>query len=230
MKLVLLPGLDGTGVLFKPFLAVLPRDIDPVVIDYPTQQPLGYDDLFALVQTRLPKNEPFVLLGESFGGPLSLRIAATSPIGLRGVVLAASFISCPYAWTPRWTSSLVPTLPFHAVPYAVNLQSLLGMYHSSEHSELSRQALSQVAPAVFARRVREIIGVDATQTLRDCRVPMMYLQGTQDGVVRAANYTRIATIRPDVALTRINSGHMILKTQPTAALAAIKEFIARLSD
>jgi pimeloyl-[acyl-carrier protein] methyl ester esterase len=230
MKLVLLPGLDGTGVLFKPFLAVLPQDIEPVVIDYPTQTPLGYDELFEFVRARLPNDTSFVLVGESFGGPLALRIAATSPTGLRGVVLAGSFISCPYGRTPHWVSSLVTPLPFRAVPYTINLQSLLGMYASNEHRELSRQALSQVAPAVFAHRVREIICVDATQALRDCPVPILYLQGTRDAVVPAANYTRIAAIRPDVFLARVNSGHMIFKTQPDAALTAIQDFIARLVD
>jgi pimeloyl-[acyl-carrier protein] methyl ester esterase len=230
MKLVLLPGLDGTGVLFKPFLEVLPRNIEPLVINYPTQTPLGYDELFELVRPCLPSNAPFVLVGESFGGPLALRIAATSPTGLRGVVLAGSFISCPYGWTPHWASSLVTTLPFRAVPYTINLQSLLGMYESSAHRELSYEALSQVAPSVFAHRVREIICVDATQALRDCPVPILYLQATRDAVVPAANYTRIASIRPDVSLARINSGHMIFKTQPNAALTAIQEFIARLGD
>jgi len=31
-SLVLLPGLDGTGVLFRPLLAALPRDISTVVV------------------------------------------------------------------------------------------------------------------------------------------------------------------------------------------------------
>lgn len=229
MKLVLLPGLDGTGVLFKPFLDVLPRNIEPIVISYPTQQPLGYDELFEWVRPHMPA-EPFVLVGESFGGPLALRIAAASPTGLRGVVLAGSFICCPYGWTPRWASSLVTPLPFRAVPYTIDLQSLLGMYDSTVHRDLSRQALSQVAPAVFAHRVREIIRVDAAQWLRDCRVPILYLQGTRDSVVPAANYTRIAAIRPDVLLARINSGHMIFKTQPHAALIAMQDFVAQLPD
>jgi pimeloyl-[acyl-carrier protein] methyl ester esterase len=208
---------------------VLPPDIEPVVIAYPTQTPLGYNELFELIRARLPSDAPFVLVGKSFGGPLALRIAATSPTGLRGVVLAGSFISCPYEWAPQWASSLVTALPFRAVPYTINLQSLLGMYESGEHRELSRQALSQVAPSVFAHRVREIICVDATQALRDCPVPILYLQGTRDAVVPAANYTRIAAIRPAVSLARINSGHMIFKTQPDAALIAIQDFIARLA-
>jgi hypothetical protein len=36
MKIVLLPGLDGTGILFKPFIEALPNGIDVLVISYPS--------------------------------------------------------------------------------------------------------------------------------------------------------------------------------------------------
>jgi surfactin synthase thioesterase subunit len=69
--LVLLPGLDGTGTMFAPFVAELPPWIEPVVLDYPAE-PLGYADLARRLATRLPEDRPFFLLGESFGGPLAL--------------------------------------------------------------------------------------------------------------------------------------------------------------
>lgn len=56
-SIILLPGLDGTGVLFKP--------------------------LVGFVLDRLPDSE-FVLLGESFSGPIALRVAARKPAGVCG--------------------------------------------------------------------------------------------------------------------------------------------------
>jgi hypothetical protein len=38
MKVVLLPGLDGTGILFKPFIEVLSSEIIVQVISYPTEK------------------------------------------------------------------------------------------------------------------------------------------------------------------------------------------------
>src|SRR3712207_7220422 len=40
-----LPGLDGTGELFRPLLNVIPRDVPTRVIDYPIDRPLSYDQL-----------------------------------------------------------------------------------------------------------------------------------------------------------------------------------------
>jgi len=228
MKLVLRPGLDGTGVLFRPFLDVLPTHIEAMVVSYPTRQPLGYADLLPRVLAALPRNEPFVLLGESFGGPLSLRVAAARPPGLKALVLCGSFVSCPFAWVPTWAEHGVPSFPFRAFPLVAKLKSRLGLYRTREHFALSMEALSQVAPHVFARRIREIVRIDVTAELRACSVPLLYLQGARDRIVPASNLRRIVDIRPDMQTVRIDSSHMILKTEPVAALNAILNFIAAL--
>jgi pimeloyl-ACP methyl ester carboxylesterase len=74
--LVLLPGLDGTGKLFAEFVEALKSVVECVVVAYPCDQPMGYGELEGLVVSALPKDRPFVLLGESFSGPLAIRIAA----------------------------------------------------------------------------------------------------------------------------------------------------------
>src|SRR4051812_43266913 len=95
LTVVLLPGLDGTGTLFGPVLDHLPPDLRPLVVTYPTEEPLGYEQLLAHVLERLPTSAPFVLLGESFSGPLALMASSRSPVGLRGVILCASFVRNP---------------------------------------------------------------------------------------------------------------------------------------
>ena len=74
--IVLLPGLDGTGTLFRPLLAHLPSPLRPIVVAYPGNEKLGYDALRQRVMAALPTEEPFVILGESFSGPLALMAAA----------------------------------------------------------------------------------------------------------------------------------------------------------
>jgi pimeloyl-ACP methyl ester carboxylesterase len=108
MRLVLLPGLDKTGELFQSLLKFLPPRLKARVVSYPSQQFLSYKKLVPLVEDALPHTEPFVLLGESFGGPLSIEIAARQPANLRAVILCASFILNPLppsltwvAWIPR---------------------------------------------------------------------------------------------------------------------------------
>ncbi len=49
MKLILLPGLDGTGILFEPLVRALPSHLSPVIIAYATQETLGYAELVEYV-------------------------------------------------------------------------------------------------------------------------------------------------------------------------------------
>lgn len=80
MKLILMPGMDGTGELFAPLIGALGSSIESIVVRYPTDQPLTYSELFPQVRAALPRSGPFVLLGESFSGPLALMLAAEAPV------------------------------------------------------------------------------------------------------------------------------------------------------
>jgi hypothetical protein len=84
--LVLLPGLDGTGKLFAEFLRVLDLNISTLVVAYPKDVPMNYDELETLVTAALPTDRPFVLLGESFSGPAAVAasVAADPSAGMRG--------------------------------------------------------------------------------------------------------------------------------------------------
>jgi len=227
MKLVLLPGLDGTGVLFRPFLKALPPSIEPIVVRYPPREPLGYNELMSLVREVLPRDEPFALLGESFGGPLSLRIASERPPGLCALILCGSFISCPYT-VPSWMSYGVTSLPFRAFPFYARGLSWAGVITAEELS-LSLEALSQVAPHVFAHRLREVIRVNVESELQGCGVPMLYMQGENDWLVPSWNSRRIARLKPTMRIAKLPAAHMILKTQPVLASAAICDFLATAS-
>ena len=50
LSLVLLPGMDGTGRLFEPFLANFREAWRPIVVRYPTDRSLGYAELLSLVE------------------------------------------------------------------------------------------------------------------------------------------------------------------------------------
>jgi len=98
--LVLLPGLDGTGKLLTTFVQALAQVLcapwETQVIAYPKDEPLGYDELERRVRGALPDDRPFVLLAESFSGPIAIRIAASPARAMRGVILCGTFARNPY--------------------------------------------------------------------------------------------------------------------------------------
>src|SRR5438105_3977438 len=99
IRVALLPGLHGTAQLFEDFIAKCPPNFEAIPISYPVDRVLGYDALVAELGEQITNIRPNIILGESFAGPLALRIAAVQPNGVIAVVLVASFVLAP---APRW--------------------------------------------------------------------------------------------------------------------------------
>ena len=225
MKLVLLPGLDGTGLLFEPLCRELSSFIQPVIVNYPSDREMSYDELLSLTLPKLPTTGPYILLGESYGGPLALKIAAARPMGLCGLILSASFVTCPHGYVPKWASHLVVPALFYPAPLLAKLKAVVGRYSTPEIQALISRGLATVSPAVIAARVREVITIDVSKELLACPVPILYIQATHDYVVPASNLVQIQELRPDIRVIRVEAPHMILQTQAARSAEIIEGFI-----
>lgn len=94
IRWVLLPGMDGIG-RFRGFKEALGGETDCLALSYPPDVPLGYDALTTRAREALPRDTDYILVAESFSGPIAIRLAAERPPGLRALVLAASFCRSP---------------------------------------------------------------------------------------------------------------------------------------
>lgn len=173
-----MPGMDGTGRLFRPFTSELPADVQHQVVSYPPDQPLDYAALEPLVP--LPRRD-FVIVAESFSGPLAIQIASRAPAHLKALVLIATFVRPPLGWLSSFLGAFALPLLFRAPPPRAALRALLLGTHATDAlvSE-TRSVIQSVAPAVLASRLRGILSVDVTRELRVVRVPILYLVGRQE--------------------------------------------------
>jgi pimeloyl-ACP methyl ester carboxylesterase len=228
LSLILLPGLDGTGLLFQPLLAALPAMIKPIVVSYPGDCNLNYQQLLPLAQNLLPKDDRFILLGESFSGPLAIMLAAQRPKNLLGLILCATFVTRPWPLV-RPAIPLVARGPIFNlyIPYK-RARALLGGFSTPQRRAQFEQMRALVQPHVFASRVRTVFQVDATEALRACDCPMLYLKATKDWIVPARNLRIIQKIKPNIHVATIASSHMLLQRHPLEAVAAISDFVSSL--
>lgn len=171
--LILLPGMEGTGEMFAPLRRALGDSLPTKVLRYPVDVPLGYEELLPRVRVELPQGEPFVLLGESFSGPLALMLAAERPVGLRGVILSASFAQSPLSWLPPLARHLLRPCLFRWRPRPLLVKFMLGRYATPELGCLLWNAQAQVHAAVLAARARAILAVDVVEQLKACTVPIL---------------------------------------------------------
>ncbi len=226
---MLLPGLDGSGISFRPFVPHLPQWIKPVVVTYPPDHVLGYDQLLPLVLEAIP-DSPFVLLGESFSSPLALMVAAKRPQGLRGLILCAAFARNPVWFRPGWLRHLARPFFFRLYPRYARIKAKLRARGDRELNELLAEAVSKIKPQVLANRIRCILQVDVMRELSACDVPVLYLRGDRDLMVPRHNLTEMAKCLPSMRVAHIPTVHWVLQAQPTAAAKAIVEFISTLPE
>jgi pimeloyl-ACP methyl ester carboxylesterase len=225
MQLVLLPGLDGTGLLFDPLLRELPPEWSIQVVSYPPDQRLGYDELLARVRAQLPRDQPYVLLGESFSGPLAIRLAAESPANLRGLILVATFVRKPVRWLPRWIGPFLPAFPFRLMPAWSQLRLLTSGPSTPELRRLFAAALGQVNAKVLAHRVAEVLRVDVAGEFSQISVPMMLIAARFDRTVPDHNRKRMEQLRSDLRVEMIDCDHLVLQLEPKRAASMIKSFM-----
>ncbi|MCI0360173.1 MAG: alpha/beta hydrolase [Planctomycetaceae bacterium] len=219
--------MDGTGLLFEPLLEALPAWIKPRVVAYPPREPLGYAELLKHVQAACQATEEFVVLAESFSGPLALMLAATRPRGLRGVVLCASFVRCPCSAPWRWLVVIARPICIRMAPKWPARRLLLGRHGSDRMHRLFERAIATVSAETMAGRARAIAGVDVTAELRSCRLPLLYLLANEDRVVGPKCLAAIQREKPDVEVVELAAPHLLLQACPQEATRAVAEFVKR---
>lgn len=225
--LVLLPGLDGTGCMFAPLLQQLPPEFTAAVVRYPHDEKLSYEELKPYVLRALPAAAPFVLLAESFSGPLAVELAATELPNLQALILCASFVRSPAPPLLQWIQEFNHPLwfQFRLPRQFVRYMAALWDCDAAVIDDLIENT-STVAPEVLSHRFAQVMRVDVRAQLQRCAVPLQYVRATRDLLVRRQNWEEIARLKPDTSYAEIDASHFVLQHKPAAALAAIQAFLA----
>lgn len=226
VTLVLLPGMDGSGAMFAGFIAALGDGITPLVLSYPTDQILSYDGLADFARARLPAGQPWVLLGESFSGPVAIALAAERPPGLLGLVLSCTFVRNPVPLF-QYCAPLIAFLPVSSRLSGLAAPFLLGRHAAPALRKTLRAALDRLQPAVLRARMRAVLGVDCSVQLRSIAVPVLYLQAAQDRVVSSASGRLIAALLPSVTVAVVRGPHLLLQAAPEQTAMLVRQFVAQ---
>jgi pimeloyl-ACP methyl ester carboxylesterase len=158
---VLLPGLDGTGDLFAPVVDALGPNVPTQIVRYPLSHASDYATCEAIARAALPIDRPYVLLGESFSGPIAVSIAATAPRGLRGLILCSTFVCNPHPYL-RPLRPLLSILPVYSAPLGVSRFLILEKFATPALRKLHQQTLARLPPTTVRERLRANARVHAT--------------------------------------------------------------------
>ncbi|WP_241687888.1 alpha/beta fold hydrolase [Janthinobacterium sp. 17J80-10] len=223
VAIVLLPGMDGTGAMFAGLASALKEECRTIVVSYPETQPLGYRELEAYARAALPTDEPYILLGESFSGPIAISLAASKPAGLKGLVLCCTFARNPVPWLSP-LKGLVKRLPFPYHLTSLSAPFLFGRFSTADLRSTLRQVLSRVPTSTLRARLCAVLGIDFSQKMREVEVPILYLRAAEDRIVSKSASRYMQALVPTMKIIELKAPHLLLQAIPIEAGKIVGNF------
>ena len=224
MRLALLPGLGGTGRLFAPLLNRLPPSLDPLVIRYPTADANSLDRHIEVAAQALSSDGPWLLLAESFSGPIAARLATgRSDLNIAGVIFCASFLSSPrpYALALLKHAPLGRLFGIRPPDWFIRAACMGGRADPDLIAEL-RLALATTGSEALAHRLRLLAGLPPFE--QPISQPCLYIRPRQDRLVPRRCVAEVQRLCRRLRVATLEGPHFILQTEPEACAGLIGSF------
>ena len=225
-ELVLLPGLDGTGLLFRPLVARL-SDVETKVVSYPNAEALSLDEHARWVMRQLPGGKT-VLLAESFSGLVALRVLQEAVSRIAAVIFVGAFAEPPRPLLLRLAPLVSRAGPLmRNTPAFLLRQFCLGRDATVVQLNLLRETLATVPPKVLSSRLA-LTGARQSWGKAKFGVPCLYLQASADRLVPASAADWFRGRFERFELERIDGPHFLLQARARECAQRISEFSARI--
>lgn len=210
MNILLLPGMDGTGVLFEPFVKAFPNSIDIQVATLIQEIDVSFEEQASALLGQVKNNT--VIVAESYSGLVAHELGKLAPESIKHIVFAASFLERPSILAKF--GNLVPKtmLDYTLYPKSIVMQVLFGKYRSQYLMRLFERAMVDVPLDLLEFRIKQVCNLNKVEHRRD--IPATYLQAERDSLVSSnavdvfkKSYTRLN-------YKTVQGSHFVLQTNP----------------
>ncbi len=233
--ILLVPGLDGTALLFYRQQPLLARAFDVIAFPLPDDPDISMEGLIEDLHSLIKEvsDAGVILVGESFGGALSLSTALAHPEDIRGLVIVNSF-----PWLARraqiraapWAMRLIPWAAMPAVRSFT--ESRLHSHHTlpEDLAEFHQRARA-IGRKGYIRRLELLRHYDIRDRLGSVAPPTLYLAGDEDRLLPSEHWARYMAERtPRSDLTILEGyGHICLINHDLDLLDHIAPWWARVA-
>lgn len=225
LNLVLMPGLDGTGILFQPLVEQLKDIFHVTVIVYSKDRFSSLQEMAEIVKEQLSAPEDTILLAESFSGLVALTLLEQYAIPLRGIIFCAAFAESPRPFLVKFITMMSPTLlRFPWIPEIFYRFFCLGLSASSLQVNALKGVLTNVSSSVLLHRLRLIEMASFSSSSKIWPISCGYLQGSQDKLVPARCAVWFAHHFPSFKLKKVDGPHFLLQARVRQCVQYILEF------
>ena len=208
--LVLVPGIDGTGLLFYRQVPLLERRY-AVTTTRLRDDVRAMDELVADLHRSVEaaSDGPVTLLGESFGGALALSYAVAHPERVGRLVILNSFA---HFGSPArlWLGyHLLRATPWGMMRLVRQLNGRRMHSPGTDPEEIRKflQLMQTTTREGYLSRLHILRGYDIREQLASIQAPVLFLAADRDVLVPAVEQAQLMTSLTPRARLRVLAGH-----------------------
>ena len=212
LKIILLPGLDGTGLLFKGLLEALPDDLEVDVICLNDLSARTYNEQAIELAAQYVGTD-LVLVAESYSGRLAYEWCGVSNAAVHAVVFLASFVSAPLS-VSGFASYLPLSLlkPHRLDRYLVNRVGFAGV-GAPELIDQVFESIRLTDQHKFKQRLKNISQLNTPSKIYN--IPSVYIRPSDDYLVANKAVAAMTSVFNNLKVVRVSGGHFIAQSSPT---------------
>jgi pimeloyl-ACP methyl ester carboxylesterase len=210
--IVLVPGMDGTGELFyrqTPLLGKSYTVATYALRDDAASIAVLAADLKRVIEQVAPVERRAIIIGESFGGAVSLTTALAYPEYVSALVILNSFPYFAPQFRLRMALAGLRIIPWGAMGLVRRLTAFRLHSRHTHRTEMKRflTLTARSTRAGYANRLRLLKSYDLRKRLHEIRCHTLFLAADQDHLVPSVAQARYMAERVPLANVRVLSGH-----------------------
>jgi pimeloyl-[acyl-carrier protein] methyl ester esterase len=166
-----------------------------------------------------------LIAGESFSGPLAIRLARAERHRLAALILISTFAK------PPWPSALSPALRFFSIglaPKRLIHLLMLGRGATDEQTAAIDAAGTSITIDVRRSRLSDVLATDAIRELQEIDAPVLVIHGRHDRLVPRRCARDILANKPSARVEWIDGPHDVLFTRAPECTQVIERFCEQL--
>jgi pimeloyl-ACP methyl ester carboxylesterase len=171
-----------------------------------------YDTLVEYVKSKLP-NEDFMLVAESFSGPIGVVLAQSNIPNLKAIVFVATFLSTPRLSLIKIVRQL-PIKLFSKLPFATAVYRffMFGSHAPKDVVSQFQKVLAELPSETLKQRLLAIESLSLGADKID--LPAVYIRAEEDRLVSYDKSSEIKEVFSSLSVKTIKGPHFIIQTNP----------------